>query len=130
VDAFVTISLTLSAVKVNFILYGCHLGSLLRNLTLHHGTIMTTSTNPEEYYELCTTCGETPTALGYFQFSKASSAQLGSISDSWRRFIAKVEPAARRIELQQDWNEHRMERKDYWNSLKSEEQAKAEQVKK
>ncbi|KAG0197470.1 hypothetical protein BGX33_000596, partial [Mortierella sp. NVP41] len=67
------------------------------------------------------------TALGYFKFTKVSSAHLGSVNDTWKRFIETVESVDRRKELKQDWDQHKQERRDYWNSKKIEEEAAAEQ---
>ncbi|KAF9578458.1 hypothetical protein BGW38_005723, partial [Lunasporangiospora selenospora] len=88
---------------------------------------MADSINPKTYYDLCLSSGDKATALGFFKFTGVSSAYVGSINDTWKRFIATVEPVARRIELQQDWDQHKQKRREYWNAKKTEEEAAAEQ---
>ncbi|CAO3565442.1 unnamed protein product [Mortierella alpina] len=85
------------------------------------------STKPSTYCEHCLSSGEKPTALGFFKFSKASTAHFGSVNDAWRRHITSSNPAAHKKELEDDWERSKPERRAYWNSLREEEQAAAEQ---
>ncbi|KAF9972813.1 hypothetical protein BGZ73_003997 [Actinomortierella ambigua] len=52
--------------------------------------------NPKLYLEHCLSAGEEATSVGFFKFTKASFAHLGSLSDTWKQFITTVEPAALR----------------------------------
>ncbi|KAF9926100.1 hypothetical protein FBU30_004277 [Linnemannia zychae] len=71
--------------------------------------------------------GEDATSVGFFEFAKVSFAHLGSLSDTWKQFITTVEPAARRCKLQQDWDDSKRARREFWSAKKDEEEAIAEQ---